>query len=51
MRYLNQKSPRFNKKTCDPNSTTFYKISNLESFDINNKFDIQLANFLNKVKK
>lgn len=51
MKYLNQKSPRFNKKTCDPNSTTFYKISNLESFDINNKFDIQLANFLNKVKK
>tara|TARA_B100001063_G_C16668284_1_gene504844 strand:- start:245 stop:1021 length:777 start_codon:yes stop_codon:yes gene_type:complete len=51
MKYIDKKSPRFNKKTCDPNSTTFHKISNLESFDINEKFDIQLANFLNKKNK
>ena len=51
MRYIYKKSPTFNKKTCDPNSTTFHKISNLESFDINDKFDIQLANFLKKKVK
>ena len=27
--YLNQKSPTFNKKTCDVNSTTFYEIDNI----------------------
>ena len=51
MKFLDETSPTFNKKTCDPSSTTFHKISNLESFDINNKFDIQLANFLNKKNK
>ena len=50
MKFLNKKSPTFSKKTCDPNSTTYYKISYLESFDINNKFDIKLANFLYKKK-
>ena len=51
LKYLNQKSPRFNKKTCDIKSATFYKISQIESFDINNKFDIKMARFLLKTKK
>ena len=51
LKYLNQKSPRFNKKTNDIKSTTFYKISQIESFDINDKFDLKMARFLLKTKK
>ena len=51
LKYLNQKSPRFNKKTNDIKSTSFYKISQIESFDINDKFDLKMARFLLKTKK
>ena len=51
LKYLNKKSPTFNKKTCDINSTTFQKIESIETFDINNKFDLTLAKFFLKIKK
>ncbi len=51
LKYLNKKSPTFNKKTNDINSTTFYKINDIETFDINNKFDLIMAKFLLKIKK
>ena len=51
LKYLNKKSPTFKKKSCDINSTTFYKIDDIESFDINNKFDFSMAKFLLKEKK
>ena len=51
LKYLNKKSPIFSKKTTDISSTTFYKINNVESFDINNRFDLLMAKFLLKIKK
>ncbi len=51
LKFLNNKSIKFNKKTCDPKSSTFYKIKKIESFDINDSFDIKLARFLLNLKK
>ncbi len=51
LKYLNKKSSIFNQKTCNPKSTTFYKIKKIESFDINNTFDIKMARFLFSLKK
>ena len=44
-------SSTFNKKTADINSATYLKIDQLEDFDINNSYDIELANFfMNSIK-
>ncbi len=51
LKHINKKSIKFNKKTCDPKSSTFYKIKKIESFDINDSFDIKLARFLLNFKK
>ena len=51
LKYLNYKSAKFNKKTCDIKSASFYKIKKIESFDINDSFDLKLARFLNNIKK
>lgn len=51
LRFINKKSSTFNKKTIDINSTTFHKISKIESFDINNNLDIQYANFFYKLNE
>jgi len=51
LKYLNYKSPKFNQKTCDVKSATFFKVSRLESFDINNRFDLKLSRFLLAVNK
>ncbi len=51
LKYLNKKSSTFNQKTCNPKSTTFFKIKRIESFDINNSFDIKMARFLFRSKK
>ena len=51
LKYLNYKSSTFNQKTCNAKSSTFYKIKRIESFDINNTFDIKMARFLLNSKK
>ena len=51
LKFLNIKFIKFNKKTCDPKSSTFYKIKKIESFDINDIYDIKLARFLLNSKK
>lgn len=48
LRYLSNKSPLFKKKVCDIKSTTFLKISKIESYDINNQFDLGVAKHLIK---
>ena len=48
LRYLSNKSPLFKKKVCDIKSTTFLKISKIESYDINNQFDLSVAKHLIK---
>jgi len=51
LKYINNIYPLLNKKTCDLKSTTYIKIKKIESFDINNKSDLELARFLNKKNK
>ena len=46
LKYLKIRSSKFNKKTCNPSSSTYYKIKKIESFDINNSFDMKMARFL-----
>ena len=48
LKYLNKKSPLFKKKTCDVKSTTFLKIEKIESYDINNQLDLNVAKYLIK---
>ena len=50
LKYLNNKSPLFKNKTCDIKSTTYLKISKIESYDINNQFDLDVAKYLIKNK-
>lgn len=51
LKYIKNKSPLFNKKTADISSSMHYKISRIEDFDINNAYDIELANFILKRKE
>ena len=51
LKYLKFKSPKFNKKTCNPSSSIYYKVKKIESFDINNIFDMKMARFFLKLKK
>ena len=46
LKYIKYKSPLFNKKTADISSSMHYKITKIEDFDINNSYDIELANFI-----
>lgn len=48
LKYINNKSPNLNMKTFDLNSSMGFSVSQIENFDINNEFDLRLANFLNK---
>lgn len=48
LKYINKQSPLYKKKVCDVKSTTFLKISKIESYDINNKFDLDFAKYIIK---
>jgi len=51
LKYIKYKSPLFNKKAADISSSMHYKITKIEDFDINNSYDIELANFILKNQK
>ena len=51
LKYIKHTSPLFNKKTANVSSSMHYIIDRIEDFDINNSYDIELANFILKKKE